>query len=417
MWNTVKWSLGSLVVVLLIVLGTMTGYVVGDGNSDNSGGAVSSGSSDAGGYGILSEIEDILQQDFVNPDAVDPTALQRGAIQGEIDALGDAHTVYIPPEDYQNGIDLITGSFEGIGANVDQDPTTGEITIVTPFRDSPAEEAGILPGDVILSVDGESTEGWSVSDAVKRIRGPQGSEVTLNVRHSDRTTEEVVITRGTIVIPTVFAHDAMDENGEPIPDLAYIEIQQFTDQTVSDLSTALQDVDAKGYKGLILDLRRNPGGGLEATVAVADMFLDGGLVLTQVDRNGEKREYSATAGGEAIDIPVVILVSNGSASGSEVLAGALRDHGRAKLVGQQTFGKGSVNHLRELSNGGALYVTIARWLTPNGTLIEGVGLTPDIVTEITTEDLSTELQRGYGPETQEAIDLLQTEIATAAANP
>lgn len=407
MWNTLKWSLGGLVFVLLVVLAGMVGYVIAD---DNGSSASTGSTGNAGDYAILNEIESILKEDFVNPEAVDPEALQRGAIDGEIKALNDSHTVYITPEDYQNGIDLITGSFEGIGANVDQDPTTGEITIVAPFRDSPAEQAGILPGDVILAVDGESTEGWSVSDAVNRIRGPQGTEVTLQVRHSDRTVEDVVIVRGTIVIPTVFARDVQDENGDVVPDLAYIEIQQFTDQTVEDLRRALLDVADKDYQGLILDLRRNPGGGLDATVAVADMFLDGGNVLTQVDRDGKRTEYDARPGGEAIDIPIAILVSNGSASGSEVLSGALRDNGRAKLVGQQTFGKGSVNHLRELSNGGALYVTIARWLTPNGTLIEGVGLTPDVTLETSAEDLSAELQRGYGPETQAAIDLLQDEL-------
>jgi len=163
-----------------------------------------------------------------------------------------------------------------------------------------------------------------------------------------------------------------------VPDVAYIELQQFTEQTVGDLSKELKKVVDDGYKGLILDLRRNPGGALDATVNVADMFLDGGTVLTQVDRDGKRTEYDAKPGGEAVNLPVAILVSKGSASGSEVLSGALRDHGRAKLIGEQTFGKGSVNHIRELSNGGALYVTIARWITPNGEQIEGVGLTPDI---------------------------------------
>jgi carboxyl-terminal processing protease len=390
MWTTVKWTMGIVAIALSIFLAGVIGHTIGDDSSG--GGTVNvvdpNGNAVEGDYDTLAEIEDILHQDFVNPEAVDPTTLLNGAIQGQIDALGDAHTVYISPEDLALGVDIIAGTFDGIGAQVDQDPVTGEIVIVAPFRDSPAEKAGIRAGDVILAVDGESTEGWTVAEAVKRIRGEGGTEVTLTIAHSDGASEDLVVTRDTIEIPTVYAAEVKDENGEVVEDLAYIEIQQFTNETVGDLSDELNRVVDEGYKGLILDLRRNPGGGLDATVEVADMFLDGGLVLTQVDRDGSRREFNATGGGEAVDLPVVILVSKGSASGSEVLSGALRDHGRAKLVGEQTFGKGSVNHLRELSNGGALYVTIARWLTPNGEQIEGVGLVPDVPILLSEDDIA-----------------------------
>ncbi|MEX0683235.1 MAG: S41 family peptidase [Dehalococcoidia bacterium] len=412
MWKTLKLSLAMVFVALVVAFGSVLGYALGEDNGGGSGGNVNNGSSSGAEFGILDEIADILREDFVTPEAVTDEALQQGSIQGIIDAMGDPHTVYIPPDLYQNGLDLITGTFEGIGATVDQDPTTGLITIVTPFRDSPAEKAGILPGDVIIAVDGESTEGWTVNEAVGRIRGADGTTVTLTIRHpGDQDTQDVPIIRGTIVVPTVFVEDVKGEDGEVISDLAYIEIQQFTDQTVGDMQNALRDVSEGGYKGLILDLRRNPGGGLDATVNVADMFIDSGVILTQVDREGGEIVYNAQEGGEAIDIPIVILVSAGSASGSEVLAGALRDHGRAKLIGEQTFGKGSVNHLRELSNGGALYVTIARWLTPNGELIEGVGLTPDQVVETTEDELTT----GAGPQLFAAIDLLEQELAAQAA--
>jgi carboxyl-terminal processing protease len=416
MWKTLKLTLAGLIGVLLVLLAGVVGYAIagqtGDGSSSSSTAQDegSGGDSEAADFGLLDEIEQILEEDFVNPDAITPDLLERGAVDGIIAALGDPHTVYISPEELASGIDIISGSFEGIGATVDQDPTTGEITIVAPFRGSPAEKAGIVPGDVILAVDGESTEGWSVSDAVSKIRGPNGTTVTLTVRHADHEVADLEIERGTIVIPTVFANELHDEDGEVVPDIAYIEIQQFTEQTVEDLRKELERIGDEGYKGLVLDLRRNPGGGLDSTVATADMFLDGGTVLTQVDREGNETTYEAKPGGEAVDIPVVILVSGGSASGSEVLAGALRDHGRAKLVGEQTFGKGSVNHLRNLSNGGALYVTIARWLTPNGDLIEGVGLVPDVAIETTQE----EIQSGQGPQLYAAIDLLQEQLAAAA---
>ena len=409
MWKTLKLSLALTFVTMVVAFGGALGFALGEDGGGGSAGSTTVPNSSAE-FGILDEIADILRQDFVNPDAVTDRALQQGSIQVIIDELGDPHTVYITPEVSQSGFDLISGTFEGIGATVDQDPVTDEIIIVTPFRGSPAEEAGIRPGDAILAVDGESTEGWSVQDAVSQIRGPDGTTVTLTVRHTDRETEDISIERGTIVVPTVFFEEVLDENGDLVPDLAYIEIQQFTERTAGDLREALQQVEDGGYSGLILDLRLNPGGGLDATVQVTSMFLDGGLVLTQIDRNGIETPYEARAGGEATEIPIVILVGPNTASGSEVLAGALKDHGRAQLVGDQTFGKGSVNHLRDLSNGGALYVTIARWLTPNGDLIEGVGLTPDVQVD-TTDD---ELQTGSGPQLFAAIDLLEQQLAAAA---
>jgi carboxyl-terminal processing protease len=409
MWRTIKLSLALTFVTLVVGFGGALGFALGE---DSGGGPAGSttvpNSSDE--FGILDEIADVLRDDFVNPGAVTDRALQQGSIQGIIDELGDPHTVYITPEAYQNGFDIIGGTFEGIGATVDQDPVTGEIIIVAPFHGSPAEQAGILPGDAILAVDGESTEGWSVQDAVQQIRGPDGSTVTLTVRHTNRETEDVAIERGTIVVPTVFFDEVLDEDGEVVPELAYIEIQQFTERTVGDMREALKQVEDGGYSGLILDLRLNPGGGLDATVNVTEMFLDGGIVLTQVDRDGVEIPYEARSGGEATEIPIVILVGPNSASGSEVLAGALQDHGRAQLVGDQTFGKGSVNHLRTLSNGGALYVTIARWLTPNGDLIEGVGLTPDVQVDTTDDELVT----GSGPQLYAAIDLLEQQLAAAA---
>jgi carboxyl-terminal processing protease len=260
---------------------------------------------------------------------------------------------------------------------VEQDPTSGDIVIVTPFRDSPAEQAGIRPGDIIRAVDGESTEGWSVAQAVRLIRGPEGSEVVLGIERADGATEDVRITRDTITIPTVFTREIEDAAGNEVTEFAYIELQQFTDQAVTDLRDELRRVVDDGYQGVILDLRRNPGGSLDATVAVANIFLDEGIILTQVSRDGQETVSRAEAGGVATQIPLVILVGPGSASGSEVVACALRDNGRATLIGEKTFGKGSVNHLRELSDDGALYITIARWECPNGEQIEAVGIQPD----------------------------------------
>src|SRR5438552_18031860 len=327
MWKTIKLGTAAVALAFVILMVGVVGYAIGDTGASSSGTSRQEEQSSAcQGYSILDEIQGILKEDFVKPDAVNPDTLQKGAINGLIQSLGDPHTVYISPEDFSVGIDIISGAFQGIGAQVDQDPATGQIVIVAPFRDSPAEKAGILPGDVLLSVNGESAEGWTVADAVKKIRGPEGTQVTLSVRHSDKSEAQLTIERATIQIPTVFPEEVRGQDGNPVSDLAYLEIQQFTEQTAGDLNKELKRIQDAGYKGLILDLRRNPGGGLDATVDVADMFLDDGVILTQVDRNGTRTEYKAKSGGEAVNLPVVILTSKGSASGSEVLAGALRDH-------------------------------------------------------------------------------------------
>ena len=399
----------ALVVVLLSAMSGVVGFVLGEGSAEEGGGATT-GSSDSAGFGILDEIYKVIREDFVDQAAVDQQALRQGAIDGIIEALDDPHTIYIDPASYALGVDVISGEFQGIGARVEQDSTTGEIIIVAPFRDSPAEIAGLRSGDVVLAVDGESTEGWTVSEAVRRIRGPEGSQVALTVRHSNGDTEDITITRDTIVIPTVFTRPLEDAAGNAVNDLAYVELEQITEKTVPDLRTTVAEIRDQGYRGIILDLRRNPGGSLSATVDVSDLFLEGGRILTQVDRDGNETTYDAHPGDAGEDIPLVVLVGNGSASGAEVIAGALRDHQRAVLVGETTFGKGSVNHLRELSDGGAIYITIARWLTPNGEQIEGIGLAPDVQITPTEEDI--EARRDV--QLYRAIDELRQEVQAAA---
>jgi carboxyl-terminal processing protease len=406
-WNLLKWFMASLAVALAILLAGVVGYTIGD---DGGGGSTSVRDAADTDFDILDEIFRILEEDFVNPEAVDPELLRIGAINGILQALGDPHTVYIDPESYSLGIDVISGTFQGIGAQVEQDPVTGDIVIVTPFRDSPAEKAGVRAGDIVRTVDGESTEGWTVAQAVKRIRGADGTEVVLGVEHANGELEDVAIVRGNIVIPTVFRHDVEDEAGNVVQDFAYIELQQFTDQAVRDLENELRAVVDGAYAGLILDLRRNPGGGLDATVRVADLFMDEGLVLRQINREGDATEFHSEDGGVATDLPVVVLVGPGSASGSELLACALRDNDRATLIGETTFGKGSVNHLRELSDDGALYVTIARWECPAGEQIEAVGIIPDIQVSATEEDIAA----NRDVQLFAAIDFLRENFTQAA---
>lgn len=397
-------ALGLLVVALPVMAG-IVGFIVGESRGEESRPQASAAATEAPDFRVLQEIYQILKERYVDPDKVTPDLLRSSAIDGMLKALGDPHTLYIDPESKDSGIDIITGSFEGIGARVEQDPYSGDIVIVAPFTGSPAERAGIRPGDRLLAVDGESTSGWSVAQAVRRIRGPRGTQVRLTVQHRDGTTEEVTIVRDRIVVPTVTSRPVTDSNGRALPDIAYVQIEQITEQTVPDLAQVLRDIKSKGARGLVLDLRINPGGSLNATINIADMFLDNGTILTEVERGGKERSFEARPGGEGTGIPMVVLVGPGSASGAEVLAAALRDNNRAILIGEKTFGKATVNQLHDLSDGGALYVTVARWLTPRGELIEGVGVSPDI--QVSTE----QEQQGRDLALETAVNHLRQVIA------
>lgn len=322
------------------------------------------------------EAYSILVREYVERDKIDPDKLAEAAIRGMVEALGDRHTAYISPETLRLQNSELEGEFQGIGAEIQRSPDGKRIVIVAPLKGTPAERAGLKPGDLILAVNGEDTEGWSVLDAVTKIRGPKGSPVNLRIRRLN-SGEEIAITivRGVIDQPsTTF---------RMLEDAPYgvIIISQFTAKSATEVRTAIAKLKDQGARGLVVDVRGNPGGLLTTTVDVASEFLADGLVTYEVDGRGNRRDWRVKPGGTARDVPLVVLVDQGSASGSEVLAASLQakcGHSRAVLIGQKTFGKGSVNTLRELSNGGGLYLTFARWYSPNGCLIEGDGVTPDV---------------------------------------
>ena len=329
-----------------------------------------------GQYAILEEIQDILEAEFVEPERVAALDFQRAAISGILDALDDEHTTWIDPIAYSRSREDISGAFEGIGSTVNTN-AEGEVVIIRPFEGSPAQRAGLLAGDVVIAVDGESIAGWSLQQAVDRIRGPRGSDVELTVR---RGTEELdfTITRDRIIVPSVRSAQIQDRSGEPVLDIGYILIQQFTNRTVDEVRELLSAAEAAGISKLVVDLRRNPGGLVSGTVDTTGEFLDGGVVMRQIQRDGSDRIYEARPGGAGLRFELAVLIDRYSASGSEVMAAALRDAGRAVLIGETTTGKGTVNIERPLSNGSILYVSIARWLTPERMQIEGIGVVPDI---------------------------------------
>jgi carboxyl-terminal processing protease len=299
----------------------------------------------------------------------------RGAISGMLDALGDEHTSYMDPEQFQQANIPLDGEYEGIGAWVD--PDTEFLTIVSPMPDSPAEKAGLKPGDQIIAVDGEDMAGIDGNLVIRRVLGPAGSDVVLTIfREGEAEPFDVTITRAKITIPSVDSR-MLDNN------IAYVQLITFGDTTVQDLRAALSDLLAQNPDGLILDLRNNGGGYLTTAIDVASEFIPEGIVMYEQFGDGSREEFNSNGRGIASEIPLVVLVNEGTASASEIVAGAIQDLGRGQLVGVTTFGKGSVQQWIPLTDDeGAVRVTVARWLTPNERQIHEIGLEPDFVVEM-----------------------------------
>jgi carboxyl-terminal processing protease len=342
-------------------------------------------------FGRLGEAWELLQREHIDRSTLDATVLARGAIRGMLDALDDPYASYLEPQRFGEEESKIQGVFEGIGAQVGI--REEQLTVIAPLPDTPAERAGIRAGDVILEVDGEATENLSLQEAVSRIRGRKGTTVELLVLHANENSPVLIpITRGEIPLETV--RFTMLDDG-----IGHLQISSFATTTNGHVNEALQEFRESNGRGLIVDLRYNPGGLLGVVVDVTSQFLDEGLVTYELDGLGSRREWKVSSGGNGRDIPLVVLVNQYSASASEVFAGAIIDHDRAPVVGEPTFGKGSVNTRHRLSDGSGLYYTIARWYTPDGTLIEGSGITPTILVEADSES-------GSDPQLDKAVELL-----------
>jgi carboxyl-terminal processing protease len=331
------------------------------------------------------EAWNLVHENYVDQ-PVDDIALMRGAISGMMNALGDEHSTYMDPKDYAQANSSLSGEYEGIGAYVDT--TTQYLTITSPMPGSPAERAGLLSGDQVIAIDGEDMTGISAEIARTKVLGPANSIVHLTIlRKGEDNPLEFDVTREKISMKS--ATGKMLDSG-----IAYIQITTFGDKTTPELLAALKDLMAQDPKGIILDLRNNGGGYLQTAVEVDSQFMGDGVVLYEQYGDGKLTTYDVIPGGMATDtkIPMVVLINEGSASASEIVAGALQDTGRAKLVGVTSYGKGSVQNWIPLSGeNGAVRITIAKWLTPKNHTIHKIGLTPDVVAKMTVEDYKAKL--------------------------
>lgn len=345
----------------------------------------------------------VLNSQFVQTHGTssNPSAEERvwGAIQGMTSSFGDPYTVFLPPEDAKIFIEDIAGNFVGVGMEIAIQNDV--LTVIAPLKNTPAERAGILTGDKILAINGASTDGLSTDEAVKLIRGEKGTEVTFTIyREEDGEASDISVIRDTIETP-VLEHSLNAEAG-----VYSISIYSFSANSASLFNRALADFRKTGVKKLIIDVRGDPGGYLEAAVAIASNFLDKNEAIVTEDYDGKRENIvhrSRGTGGVPAGTKVVVLMNKGSASASEILAGALQDAGKATLIGTKSFGKGSVQELVDIGKA-SLKVTVARWLTPSGRSISDGGLTPDIEVERTREDV----EAGKDPQLERAIQFLNT---------
>jgi carboxyl-terminal processing protease len=339
------------------------------------------------------ETWDIVHEDYVDQ-PVDDLTLMRGAIEGMLEALGDRHTSYMNPDEFEQANESLEGEYEGIGAWVD---ITGDfVVIISAMRGSPASEAGLQPNDQVIGVNGEDMTDVPGDLVLQQILGPAGSDVTLTIQRDDETFD-VTITRASIVVPTT-DYEMLEDN------IAYIALYTYGDNTTEQLQDALTELLDQDPDGLIFDLRDNGGGYLRTAIQVVSEFIGDGVVMYEQYGDGETYTYEAIPGGLATEIPLVVLVNEGTASASEITAGAIQDVGRGPLIGMTTYGKGSVQNWIPLEDeAGGVRVTIARWLTPDGRQISEIGLTPEYVVEITEADY----EAGRDPQLEKAIEVLK----------
>jgi len=334
----------------------------------------------------------LVHEEYVDQ-PVDDTLLMQGAIEGMLASLGDKHTSYMDPDVWQQANESLVGEYGGIGAWVN---TSGDyVEILRPMKGSPAYEAGLQANDLVIGINGDDMTGIPGDIVLKQILGPAGTDVTLTIQRGEEIFD-VTITRAQIVVPVV-EYEMLENN------IGYVALYTYGDNSTEQLRAAIADLLSQGAAGLIFDLRDNGGGYLNTAIEVVSEFIGNGVVMYEQFGDGTTLTYEAIPGGQATEIPLVVLVNENTASASEITAGAIQDLGRAPLVGALTYGKGSVQNWVELDdNAGGVRVTIARWLTPDGRQISDVGLTPEYIVDYTLEDF----EAGLDPQLDKAIEVM-----------
>jgi len=356
------------------------------------------GDEDAEAFQLFWEAWDLVQSNFYG-EMPDMQEVTYAAIHGMLNTLDDDYTAFLEPNIAAIEAEDATGAFEGIGAFVGLDEQ-GNLEIAGTFEDGPAEKAGLLAGDRVLGVDGVSLVGSTLYEAISLIRGPANTQVTLLVeREGVAEPFEIIVTRARLDIPVVEVE--MRDDG-----IGYIRLYEFSTPASERMEQGLEELLAQEPQGIVLDLRGNPGGWLEQAVEVADLFLDDGVIVSERWSDGREYEFEAHAGDVGEDVPLIVLVDRSSASAAEIVAGALQDRERAMLVGELTFGKGSVQQVFALSDGSELRVTAARWFTPQNQAIHGQGITPDI--EIPWPEEGEDVEPDADPQLERAVEYLLT---------
>ncbi|MBI2597239.1 S41 family peptidase [Candidatus Daviesbacteria bacterium] len=350
---------------------------------------------------------DLLSRTYIDKKALDPNKLFYGAISGMVQALGDPYTVFLPPEQQKSTKEELNGSFEGVGIqlgfhenNASDGSKDKRLVVIAPLDGTPAKKAGIKPQDMIVKIDDKDTTGMSLPEAVKLIRGPRGSKVTLTIFREDETDNRTfTLTRDTIVVKSVEVEFKRAKSGKEI---AHIKLSRFGEKTSDEWDQVVTEIINKNPAGAVLDVRNNPGGYLEGAVFIASEFLEGGDVVLQENNEGEQVPFKVNRAGKLIRLPMKVLINKGSASASEIVAGALQDRKRAQLIGEKSFGKGTIQEAQDLSGGAGIHITVAKWLTPFGKWVNDTqGLDPDVKIEMDKEDKEKD------PQLEKALELLE----------
>lgn len=381
--------------VILIILLAITSFAAGYVTNDAFG--LSGGDGDSVNLGLFNEAWGLVQDNYLG-ELPDASQVTYGAIRGALSTVGDPYTVFIEPPAREEERERLQGNFGGIGAFIERNEV-GEF-VLDPIPDNPAAEAGIISGDVLLAIDGQPvSDEMTVQEVAEQIRGEKGTKVTLTVIHPEETEPtDVTITRGDILIPSV-SFTLLEED----PTIGYIRLTRFSGESGNEIENALISLQEQGAERLILDIRGNGGGLLDAAVAVSDHFLVDVPVLYQQRVGQDEQVYEVDGTAIAADMPLVVLIDGGTASASEILAGALRDHERAVLIGHRSFGKGSVQLVFDLSDGSSVHVTSSRWFTPDRQQLDQEGLEPDIIVDVTQEAIDA----GRDEMLNSAIEYLQ----------